>query len=144
MSFPRPRILIVDHDVDNCEMLPIWLDPDQDRYDITTTYSCREARELTIKTRFDAYILDYLMPDMTGADLCAVLRKLDSNAPIIMYTGMSTREARENSFRSGADLFLLKPDDMELLAPAVDDLLSHRARSFIPRPHRRIRHANII
>ena len=66
MAHTRPRILIVDHDVDNREMLPVWLDREQDRFEICTASSCREAREMIIRHRFDVYILDYLMPDVTG------------------------------------------------------------------------------
>ena len=142
--YARPRILIVDYDVDNCEMLPLWLDRNENKYDITTAYTCREARDLTVKRRFDAYILDYLMPEMTGAELAAILRKLDPNAPIIIYTGLATTDAKENAIKNGADLFLLKPNDLELLPNALDELLANRARSFMPNRPRRVNVGSII
>lgn len=144
MSYTHPRILIVDHDVDNCEMLPIWLDRNGDRYDFTTCYSYREARDLIEMRRFDLYILDYLMPDMTGAQFCATLRGLDPNAPVIVYSAMNTPAVRAECINSGADLYLLKPDDMELLCPSVEQLLEHRVRLFPVRPPQRIRPSSIV
>jgi DNA-binding response OmpR family regulator len=126
MFYQRPRILIVDHDVDNCEMLPILLDRNMDRYEITTTYSCREAREMIRRRRFDLYILDYFMPDMTGAQFCTTLRQLDANGAVIMYSAMNTAHVRTESIRNGADLFLLKPDDLDLLGASVEELLQYR------------------
>lgn len=142
--YTRPRILIVDHNVDNCEMLPIWLDRNQNQYEITTTYSAREARELTIKRRFDVYVLDYLMPDMTGADLAKTIRAMDPNAPIIIYTGLATDEARTDCIRSGADLFFVKPNDMDLLSPTIDTLLSYRVKQVVPKRPQRIRPGSIL
>jgi CheY-like chemotaxis protein len=139
----RPRILIVDHDVDNCEMLPIWLDRNMDRYDITTAYSCRDARDLIGRRRFDLYILDYFMPEMTGADFCTTLRQMDANGAVIMYSAMNTAHVRAESIRKGADLFLLKPDDMDLLGPSVEELLEYRSTAFMGSPLQMVRPTSV-
>jgi DNA-binding response OmpR family regulator len=122
--------MIVDHEIDNGEMLPIWLDRSGTKYDFTTCYSSREARELTELKRFDLYILDYLMPDVTGAQLCTWLRKRNANVPIIMYSAMNTPTVRKECYESGVDRYLLKPDDMDLLSSTVEDLLERRPKHF--------------
>ena len=139
MFNPRPRILIVDNNVDNCEMLPIWLDCNMDRYEIITAYTCREARDKIGRRRFDLYILDYFMPEMTGADFCTTLRQMDANGAVIMYSAMNTAHVRAESIRSGADLFLLKPDDMDLLGPSVEELLEYRSTAYMRRPLQLVR-----
>lgn len=145
MPFRRPRILIVDHQVDNCEMLPIWLDRNGTKYDFTTCYSAREALGLTAGRPFDLYILDYLMPDMTGGELCSALRFLDPNGAVVIYSAMNTPAVRADCKQSGADRYLLKPDDMDLLAPAVENLLEHRVRPpLATRPPQRLRPRSII
>ncbi|HEV8591497.1 MAG TPA: response regulator [Pyrinomonadaceae bacterium] len=144
MPFTRPRILIVDHEVDNGEMLPIWLDRNGTKYDFTTCYSSREARDLTEAKCFDLYILDYLMPDVTGAQLCSSLRMLAPNVPIIIYSAMNTPAVRKECYESGVDRYLLKPDDMDLLASTVEDLLYHRVKHFAVRQPQRFRPRSIV
>lgn len=142
--YARPRILIVDYDVDNCEMLPIWLDRHQNKYEITTTYTCREARDLTVRNRFDLYIFDYLMPDMTGASLARSIREMDPSAPIIIYTGLATAEAENAALSGGADFFFLKPNDLDRLRIAVDSLLKNRVIHSVPNRPRRMNASSII
>jgi CheY-like chemotaxis protein len=134
MHVLRPRILVVDNDADNREMLPLWLDRGQGRYEVITAASGREARELIVQRRFDVYILDYRMPEMTGSEFCATLRELDPNGAVIVYSAMSSPSVRAECAAAGADLFLLKPDDMDLIIPSVDELLEQRRRKFMMSP----------
>jgi two-component system response regulator HydG len=140
----KPRILVVDDDVDNCEMLPIWLDRQQNKYDITTGYSCREARELTVQRRFDLYILDYLMPDMTGAELVHTIRALDANGRIIVFTGLATAAARNAVVVGGCDYFFEKPNDLDLLHDTVEQMFAGRRNSFVPRRPQRSQPGSVI
>lgn len=134
MPHVRPRILIVDHDVDNREMLPVWLDRGQDIYDITTAAACREARNMIVHQRFDVYVLDYLMPEMTGAEFAKEVRALDPNGAIIIYSGMTNSRVRADCASAGADIFLVKPDDLDMLIPTVNEFLAQRDRAFMTRP----------
>ena len=131
MPHTRPRILVVDNDVDNREMLPVWLDRGREVYNISTAADCREARNMIVARRFDVYVLDYLMPEMTGAEFCRTVRELDPNGAIIVYSGMSNERVRTECVAAGADLFLVKPDDLDLLAPSINEFLQQRDRAFM-------------
>jgi DNA-binding response OmpR family regulator len=117
-------------------MLPVWVDPYADKYDITTTFGFHEAEELLAKQAFDLYIFDYLMPEMSGADFCAKVREKDPNTPVIIYTGMGTKDARARCIENGADLFLLKPNDLEIMKASVADLLERRVQHVGSNVHR--------
>jgi DNA-binding response OmpR family regulator len=57
---------------------------------------------------FDAYVLDYWLPDWTGAPLCRELRKRDPHVPIIFYTPAGG-EQRASALRAGANAYMEPP-----------------------------------
>ena len=74
---------------------------------------------------YDLYIFDYLVPDTTADRFCEMLRRAEPNVPIVIYSGFSDLRTREAAIRAGADLFLVKPNDLDRLCPSVDHLLDH-------------------
>lgn len=105
-----PKILIVDDDSDYLDFLQAVLD-DQN-YDITVTTSGIKALKLLKKIRFDLVILDIVMPDGNGFEICQEIResKRNRDAMIVMLTGK--RVAMEDMIHGleiGADEYLLKP-----------------------------------
>lgn len=70
------------------------------------------------KLKPDLIILDLMLPDITGEDICVRLRK-NSNTPIIMLTARDTQRDRINGLKIGADDYVVKPfDPQELIARA--------------------------
>jgi DNA-binding response OmpR family regulator len=67
-------------------------------------------------------ILDVMLPDITGLELCQSLRAARVQLPILMLTALSTVEDRVNGLRLGADDYLCKPFDFEELLARIEAL----------------------
>lgn len=107
------RILVVDDDELVLVALVELLSPKG--FTVNTALSASQALEKVNKTHFDLLILDIIMPQMDGYELCRKIRTLKgySEIPIIMLTAKSGEEAEKKGLEAGADLFLPKP-----IAPA--------------------------
>ena len=77
---------------------------------------------------FDAYILDYFVPDWGGPPLCREIRKQDPHAPIIFYSTYQNPRAIRRMLHAGANIHLSKPDDTGLLPATVDSMLESADR----------------
>ena len=74
-------------------------------------------------------ILDLMLPDMTGLDVCQTLRAQGVQLPVLMLTALSTVEDRIAGLRLGADDYLCKPFDFDELLARLE-ALSRRGREF--------------
>jgi DNA-binding response OmpR family regulator len=75
------------------------------------------GRQLLEMSRFDMAILDWNLPDMTGIDLCRLIRGKKTTMPVLFLTGRREVIEREEGLDSGADDYLIKPfHPRELLA----------------------------
>lgn len=84
----------------------------------------------------DLIITDLMMPEMNGAQFCQSLKTsiLTSHIPIIMLTGRASEEARFEGYNAGADSYLVKPFDINLLLLRIHKLLeinSDRRQAFV-------------
>lgn len=126
MSDDRLSILIVDDDPDACEMLSQILRDDCDFYDITTCTSFVRAFELIRAKPYDLYIFDFLTPQITADEFCEMLRRVEPHTPIVIYSAANETLTRERAINAGADLYLIKPTDLDRICPSVKDLLDRR------------------
>lgn len=70
-----------------------------------------------LNTEFNLIIIDILLPDINGFDVCKKIRSKDEETPIIMLTALGTTDDKLNGFDSGANDYLVKPFEFrELLA----------------------------
>jgi DNA-binding response OmpR family regulator len=74
-------------------------------------------------------ILDLMLPDMTGLDVCQTLRAQGVQLPVLMLTALSTVEDRISGLRLGADDYLCKPFDFDELLARLE-ALGRRGREF--------------
>jgi DNA-binding response OmpR family regulator len=74
-------------------------------------------------------VLDLMLPDMTGLDVCQILRAKRVELPILMLTALSTVEDRIAGLRLGADDYLCKPFDFDELLARLQ-ALGRRGRDF--------------
>jgi len=110
----RPRILVIDDDVDFTELLKIILR--EAGFDVAGAYECQTAVEKCREVDFNVILLDVLMPDVDGWETFQKLR-LVSNSPIIFLSAVAYQENIIRGFEIGAEDFIAKPfHNPELIA----------------------------
>jgi signal transduction histidine kinase/DNA-binding response OmpR family regulator/streptogramin lyase len=121
------RILIVEDDVEISRYISAELAP---LYKVSQMYNGRDALEFILKEAPDLVISDILMPRMDGITLC---RKIKSNVrinhiPVVLLTAKSSDEDHLEGLETGADSYLVKPFNPEILLKTVANLLGNRER----------------
>jgi PAS domain S-box-containing protein len=110
-------ILIVDDDLVQCKILEGLLRSAD--YRILFVTSGQDALHTAQQTLPDLVLLDVMMPEIDGFEVCRQLRDdpMLAEVPIIMVTALDNRDSRIRSMEAGADDFVIKPvDRMELCA----------------------------
>jgi len=108
------KILVVDDDKKIVELVTLYLK--KDSYHVLAAYDGRQAIELARHKQPDLIVLDLMLPQVDGMDVCRILRA-ESQVPIIMLTGRSTDDDKLQGLDLGADDYVTKPfNPRELLA----------------------------
>ncbi len=108
------HILVVDDDVSNAKLLRFVLE--DEGYKVTTTASPTQALEYLEQNQYDLIVLDIVMPEMNGLELCRRIRT-QSNTPILFLSGLNQTTDKVTGLKIGADDYLTKPYDAnEVLA----------------------------
>jgi len=125
----KQRILIVDDDPELARMIGVILH--KSGYEVTTASNGREGLAKANQVRPDLVILDVMMPDMSGIEVCQKLRDRPATrtVPIIMLSALSDIDTKLSGFQVGADDYIPKPvNAKELLARIQALLLRARIR----------------
>ncbi|MGY4111437.1 response regulator transcription factor [Aeribacillus sp. SP014] len=115
----KERVLIVDDEWNMRHLLKINLSP---YFHLTEAASGQEALTLLTKGRIDVVILDIMMPDMDGWEVCKKIREM-SQVPILMLTARGDVKDKVQGFDVGADDYLVKPFEPEELVARVKALM---------------------
>lgn len=120
------RILVVEDDTDLCSLLCEMLVSEGYRADAVHTGSA--AVESATSNHPDAIILDVMLPEMNGFEVCKRLkfRRETNLIPILMLTSMDSRENRVYGLRAGADRYLTKPFEPDILLAELRSVLTRR------------------
>lgn len=100
------HILVVDDEERIRRLLKMYLE--REDFIIEEAENGQEALELALKKDFDLILLDIMMPEMDGIDVCQELRK-EKNTPVIMLTAKGEEANRVQGFEVGADDYIVKP-----------------------------------
>ncbi len=103
------KILIVDDEADVVEVIEMLLK--SEAYDVLKAYDGKEALGILEDDTPDLVILDIMMPEIDGVEVCRRMRKLEKmkEVPIIMFSAKLSAQDKKNSFDAGADGFITKP-----------------------------------
>ena len=108
------KIMIVEDDTNLAELIKIYLI--SENWEISIFHTGKEALEEFEKNKYDLILLDILLPDINGFEICKKIRET-STMPIIMLTALEDSFHRVQGLNIGADDYIVKPfEPSELIA----------------------------
>lgn len=114
------KILIVDDDVNICELLRLYLE--KEGFDTVTCHDGQEALKTVEKDMPDIILLDIMMPHLDGWQVCREIRKT-SSVPIIMLTAKGDTFDKILGLELGADDYISKPFDTKEVVARIKAVL---------------------
>lgn len=110
----KTKILVVDDDTNIAELISLYLQ--KEGYETQEVYSGKQAVEVYETYKPDLILLDVMLPEMDGYDVCKAIRRT-SKTPIIMLTAKCDVFDKVLGLELGADDYISKPfDPKELIA----------------------------
>lgn len=120
------QILIADDEVSLRFLLSETLG--EEGYEIIEAEDGRQAVEQLQARPFDLVILDYMMPELTGVEVCQWLRGSENpnrNSPVILLTAKAQEKDRERAQEVGVSTYMIKPFSPIQLLDVVDELINN-------------------
>lgn len=119
----KKRILLVDDEAQLVELVKMRLEANG--YQVLTAYDGKEALDMAKKEMPDLIILDLMLPKIDGYKVCRML-KFDEKykkIPIILFTARALEADKKVGMEVGADDYITKPFEPELLLMKIKDFL---------------------
>ncbi|MEI8224511.1 MAG: response regulator transcription factor [Bacteroidota bacterium] len=121
------KILIVEDEPKVASFIKKGLE--ESNYDAEIAYDGLSAEKLAQLYKYDLFILDIVIPGISGLDLCKKLKNLNSNVPVLILTALGTTDDKIIGFDAGADDYLVKPFEFRELLARVKVLLKKANQS---------------
>jgi two-component system alkaline phosphatase synthesis response regulator PhoP len=118
------KVLVIDDDVKTVELVKLYLD--RDGYQVLTAHNGLEALRVAREGYPDLIVLDLMLPDIDGLEICRTLRR-ESAVPIIMLTARTTDQDKLIGLDLGADDYVTKPFSPKELVARVRAVLRRLA-----------------
>jgi DNA-binding response OmpR family regulator len=115
------KILLVEDDPKISSFVKIGLESNDCLVDIA--YDSTIGEKLALTRKYDAIILDVVIPGITGFELCKKIRNNKNMTPIIMLTSLDSVEDKLTGFDCGADDYLVKPFSFQELFARIKALM---------------------
>lgn len=120
------RILLAE-DEENIRDI-VKLNLELENYEVVETDNGKEAINMFREQHFDLIILDVMMPEMNGFEVCEQIRLSNTEVPVIFLTAKDTSQDRVAGLKKGADDYLTKPFTLEELLLRIQNLLKRSNR----------------
>ena len=92
-------------------------------YNVKTAADGASAQRLLQQEQFDLLIMDVMLPDTNGIDLCRAVRQKDTQTPILMLTALNQVHDKVSGLKAGADDYLVKPFHFSELLARMEALM---------------------
>lgn len=125
-----PRVLVVDDEPNIRELVQVALK--FHGCSVSTAANGREAMRQAEVTRPDLIVLDVLLPDIDGFEVCRRLRAAGNEVPVIFLTARDTSSDTVTGLAIGGDDYVTKPFSVEALVARVRAVLRRASRSALP------------
>ena len=119
------KILVVE---DNFEFRAFLQNELSEKYNIIVANNGKEGLEKTLSYQPDLVITDVMMPEMSGIELCQRIKKdiQTSHIPVILLTARTSDKAQIEGFEAGADAYIPKPFNMNILLLRIQHLIEQQ------------------
>jgi len=135
------RVLLVEDEEHLLEAIKLNLEIEG--YQVVTAINGTKAVTIFKEGRFSLVILDVMLPEMDGFQVCEIIRLENSEVPILFLTAKNTSEDRIQGLKRGADDYLAKPFNLEELLLRVGILVRRGHRPMPSSPlHSRLKIGN--
>ncbi|HBL12279.1 MAG TPA: DNA-binding response regulator [Cyanobacteria bacterium UBA11162] len=115
------QILLVDDEVELADPLSRVLK--REGYEVDVAYDGQSGSELAMQGVYDLLILDWMLPQRSGLEICQQLRSQGQTTPVLFLTAKDTLDDRVMGLDAGADDYLVKPFELRELLARVRALL---------------------
>ena len=115
------KILIVEDEPKVASFIKKGLE--ESNYEAEIAYDGLSAYNLALQYHYDLFILDLIIPGISGLDLCRKLKMHDQDIPILMLTALGTTDDKLIGFDAGADDYMIKPFEFRELLARIKVLL---------------------
>lgn len=119
----KKRILLVEDDENISKIINLYLV--NENFEVSCCKNGEEAYKIFSKNKYDLILLDLMLPDLSGYDICKKIRET-SYVPIIMLTAKGELEEKVNGLNMGADDYVTKPFEIHELLARIHALLRRR------------------
>jgi DNA-binding response OmpR family regulator len=96
---------------------------EEHNYSIIIARDGSSAKKIFEMNSFDLLILDVMLPDFTGIELCRIIRKSNTDIPLLMLTALDNVDSKVTGLQAGADDYLVKPFHFNELLARIEALL---------------------
>jgi len=118
----KGHILVIDDEADIRESLEFLLTSEGFRVELATR--AVEGLEKLARGNYDLILLDLMMPDLTGIETLAEIRKKDETTPVFLITAYGSIEVAVEALKAGANDYFSKPWDNEKLLIEIERMIS--------------------
>ncbi len=115
------KILIVEDEPKVASFIKKGLE--ENNYEAEIAYDGISAEKLSRMYNYNLYILDVIIPGISGLDLCRKLKQMHEHIPVLMLTALGSTDDKLLGFDAGADDYLLKPFEFRELLARIKVLL---------------------
>ncbi len=122
-------VLVVDDEQNIIEPVKAYLE--KQGYSVLTAVCGQDALALAGRGGIDIMLLDLMLPDISGEDICRKIRET-SRLPIIMLTAKAAESSQLEGLKIGADDYMTKPFSLKLLAARIEAVLRRLPESEPP------------
>lgn len=132
MATKKNSILLVEDEENLQEALKLNLE--LEGYEVSSCFDGAQALKMVAQEHFDLIILDVMLPEIDGIQVCETIRLNNTELPILILSAKNSSADRVLGLKKGADDYLTKPFNLEELLLRVDKLLKKSEQLLLKQP----------
>jgi DNA-binding response OmpR family regulator len=112
----------------------------EEGFEVSVAFEGKMGLQMMLDNQFDLVVLDIMLPDINGLQVCKTIRQTNTSIPILMLTALGTPENIVVGLETGADDYLVKPFKFIELLARIRTLIRRSDQSFSAIPDPQVEH----